>query len=100
MKKKAKNARKAKKAEKTISAKNARCGRLLKGFRSRNEWSQKTPAGDVGVATRTWSRWEQGTRFPETDRLQKIATYLRVPVCRICCDEAWQCPRQMQQPGQ
>ncbi|MCX6900206.1 MAG: helix-turn-helix transcriptional regulator [Verrucomicrobia bacterium] len=53
----------------------------------------KKPAIEFGVSEPTWSRWENGSRFPSPALIQRLADYLGIPPCRFFCGPDWQCPR-------
>lgn len=53
----------------------------------------KQVADDFDIAESTWSRWENGLRFPAPEQIQPLADFLKIPPCRFFCPPDWQCPR-------
>lgn len=53
----------------------------------------KQVAADFGVSESTWSRWENGGRFPTPKQIQPLADFLRIPPCRFFCSPDWRCTR-------
>ena len=64
----------------------------LRVWRKTNGWPQKRVADELGVSEATWSRWEQGRRFPSPAFLTLLAQYLRLPISRFFYDSTDPCP--------
>lgn len=47
-------------------------GYTLKALRANANLTQQETAKKVGVSTTTWSRWENGERYPNVKQLVKI----------------------------
>jgi transcriptional regulator with XRE-family HTH domain len=63
------------------------------------EWRQhlghplKRVAHDLDVSVSVISQWERGLRFPSVRNLDRIATYMELPVCNLLYNGTSDCPR-------
>jgi transcriptional regulator with XRE-family HTH domain len=64
----------------------------LRRWRERNGWPLKKVADEFGVTPATWSRWENGERFPAHQFILPLAHYLEVPICRFFSLVDARCP--------
>ena len=62
------------------------------------EWRQglghplKRVAHDLGVSVSVVSQWERGLRFPSVKNLDRIASYMELPVCNLLYNGTSSCP--------
>ncbi len=52
----------------------------------------KRVAHDLGVSVSVVSQWERGLRFPSVKNLDRIATYMELPVCNLLYNGTSSCP--------
>ena len=63
----------------------------LRDLRSQRGVSLKRAATELGVAQSTWSQWESGKRFQPGIFVELLATYFRIPPCRLLALEPERC---------
>lgn len=66
-------------------------GRTLRSWRKARALPLKAIATDLGVSIETVSAWEAGERFPTPERLDKLADYMGITVCRLFCRQTAAC---------
>jgi transcriptional regulator with XRE-family HTH domain len=57
----------------------------------------KRVAHDLDVSVSVVSQWERGLRFPSVRNLDKIATYMELPVCNLLYNGTSGCPMDKKQ---
>jgi transcriptional regulator with XRE-family HTH domain len=62
-------------------------GKKLSELRKQKGLSQEQLATDLNISQSSVSNYESGTTKPDTDILQKIAEYFRVPITYFFSDE-------------
>ena len=58
-------------------------GPLLRSWRDSKQKPLKLVASEFGVSESTWSRWEQGQRFPSPVYIVRLSEYISRPICNF-----------------
>ncbi len=70
----------------------SRFGSRLRRWRRAEGLPLKRVAHDLDVSVSVVSQWERGLRFPSVLNLDRIAQYMKIPVCSLLYDGAHECP--------
>ena len=66
--------------------------RRLRTWREKEELTQRDVADAIGVSLQTISHWEQAVRFPSGENMDKLAKFMKTPVCGLIYFDADACP--------
>ena len=56
------------------------CYEIYAKLRDEKQLSDHRVSRDIGIPTSGFTRWKQGTSYPKTDKLQKLAEYFKVTI--------------------